>query len=47
MKKLAVMIAIASILSGCMTKDSLNTLKKLVVEKEIKDYVASIIRLSR
>ncbi len=35
------MIAIASILSGCMTKDSLNTLKKLVVEKEIKDYVAS------
>ncbi|MCJ0773557.1 hypothetical protein MNL33_18965 [Acinetobacter baumannii] len=41
MKKLAVMIAIASILSGCMTKDSLNTLKKLVVEKEIKDYVAS------
>ncbi|HFF5502715.1 TPA: hypothetical protein ACGDWM_003480, partial [Acinetobacter baumannii] len=23
------------------TKDSLNTLKKLVVEKEIKDYVAS------
>ncbi|MGM1001498.1 hypothetical protein ACO10N_15710, partial [Acinetobacter baumannii] len=41
MKKLAVMIAIASILSGCMAKDSLNTLKKLVVEKEIKDYVAS------
>jgi hypothetical protein len=36
MKKLAVVIAIASILSGCMTNDSLNTLKKLVVEKRNK-----------
>ncbi|MDV8074258.1 hypothetical protein R5L38_16375 [Acinetobacter baumannii] len=36
MKKLAVMIAIASILSGCMTKDSLNTLKKIGCRKRNK-----------
>ncbi|PJG65687.1 hypothetical protein [Acinetobacter seifertii] len=39
MKKLAVIITLGSMLCGCMTDDTLKTLKEVVFEEEINTYV--------